>query len=116
MEYNIGDNVTLKVDITGVSILKMTLSSGWFYNSTPIRVCSDSSHYVLSNDSKNLTIVNASAADVGVYEARVTSYQFYTYSNKLCDKVINEVLEHHAAFAPVIYTLRFKSKAMKQSR
>ena len=116
MEYNIGENVTLKVDITDGYISETIQSLGWFYNNTPVCVCSCSSHYVLSNDSKNLTIVNASAADVGVYEARVTSYQINGYNNELCDKAINEILEYHAAFAPVTYSLHYKSKAMKQSK
>ena len=108
MEYNIGDNVTLKVDIIDDYISEHIQSFGWFYNNTPICVCSCSSHYVLSNDSKNLTIVNASAADVGVYEARVTSYQIYGYSKGPCDRAMNEVLEYHAFFAPVMYSLCYK--------
>ena len=116
MKYNIGDNVTVKVDIIDDHVSEMIQSIGWFYNNTPIRACSCSSHYILSNDSKSLTIVNASAADVGLYEARVTSYQINGYNNELCDKVMNTVLEYHAAFAPVTYTLHYKSKAMKQSQ
>lgn len=116
MEYNIGDSVTLKVGITDKYISEMIHSFGWFYNNTPICACFCSSHYILSNGNKNLTIVNASAADVGMYEARVTSYQFYESSNELCDKAVNEVLEYHAAIAPVTYTLHYKSKAIKQSQ
>ena len=87
MEYNTGDNVTLKVEITDKSISEYIQSFGWFYNSTPICVCPCSSHYILSNDSKNLTIVNASAADVGVYEARVTSYQINGITKRFVTKL-----------------------------
>ena len=102
MEYNIKDNVTLKVAITDDNITEYIQSLGWFHNNTPICVCSCSSHYILSNDRKNLTIVNASAADVGVYEARITRYQFLGYNSELCDKAMNEHLEYHAAVAPII--------------
>ena len=107
-EYTTGKNVTLKVDIN----LNM-FSFAWFYNDTPICVCSCSSHYILSNDSKNLTIVNASATDVGTYEARITSYQIYK-SKKcwVCDRVMNELLVYNAAFAPVTYTLSYKGKTV----
>ena len=110
MEYTVGDNVTLKFDIIEDYASEYIQNFGWFYNNTPICVCSCSSHYVLSNDSKSLTIVNASAADVGIYEARVTSYQIYGYSNQKCDKVINELLEYQVAVAPVTYILSYKSK------
>ena len=115
MEYNIGDNVTLKVDIVRDNISVFIQSFGWFYNSTPICACSCSSHYILSIDSQNLTIVNASVLDVGTYEARATGYNIQGYSNELCDKAINELLEYYAALAPVTYTLRYKSKGMKQT-
>ena len=114
MEYNIQDNVTLKVAITDNTISDYIQSFAWFYNNTPICVCSCSSHYILSNDSKNLIIVNASAADVGVYEARITSYQFSGYNSELCDRVMNEQLEYHAALTPVIYTLSYKGKEVKE--
>ena len=116
MDYSIGDNVTLNVEIIDDYISDHIQSFGWFYNNTPICVCSCSSHYILSNDSKNLTIVNASDADVGTYEARVTSYQIYGYNNENCDRVTNELLEYQAVFAPVTYTLSYESKAMKYSQ
>ena len=115
VEYNVGDNLTLKVEIIDDFISEKIQSFGWFYNSTPICVCSCSSHYILSNDNKNLTIVNARASDVGTYEARVTSYQVYGYNNELCDIVTNELLEYHAVFAPVSYILSYRGKVMKQS-
>ena len=115
MKYTVGDNITLKVEITDDYISENILSFGWFYNNTPICVCSCNSHYILSNDSKNLTIVNASMADVGNYEARVTSDQIYGYSNELCDTATNELLEYHAVFAPVTYTLSYKGEVMKCS-
>ena len=65
MEYTVGENVTLKVEIIEDSVSEHIQSFGWFYNNTPMCVCSCSSHYILSNDNKNLTIVNAIAADVG---------------------------------------------------
>ena len=114
MEYNIEDNITLKVAFTDDNITKHIQSLGWFYNNTPICVCSCSSHYILSNDSKKLTIVNASAADVGVYEARITSYQFLEYNSELCDRAMSEQLEYHAAIAPVVYTLSYKGKQVKE--
>ena len=113
MEYNIEDNVTLKVAITDDIITEYIQSFGWFYNNTPICLCSCSSRYILSNDGKNLTIVNASAADVGVYEVRITSYQFLGYNSELCDRAMNEQLEYHAAVAPIIYTLSYKGKEVK---
>ena len=128
MEYTVGNNVALKVKITNDSSGKSKkhkprthtyqskLNFGWFYNNTVICVGSCSSHYILSHDSKTLTIVNASAADVGSYEARVTSYDFYGYDDKLCDRVTNELLEYHAVFAPVTYTLSYKSKAIIHSQ
>ena len=116
MEYTTGHNVTLRVEIIDDYISEHIQSFGWFYNNTPICVCSCSSHYILSNDIKNLTIVNASAADVGTYEAKVTSYQIYGYSNELCDRVMNELLKYQAVFAPVTYTLSYESKAMKHSQ
>ena len=110
MDYSIGDNVTLNVEIIDGYEAEKIQSFGWFYNNTSICVCSCSSHYILSNGSKNLTIVNASVADVGVYEARVTSYQIYGYNDELCDKAMNELLEFQAVYAPVTYTLSYKSK------
>ena len=110
MEYTVGNNVTLRVEIIEDSVSEHIQSFGWFYNNTPISVCSCNSHYILSNDSKNLTIVNASAADVSIYEARVIRYQIYGYDNPYCDQVTNELLEYQAAVAPVTYFLSYKSK------
>ena len=114
MEYTVGDNVTLNVQINANDPLSDRIKSfGWFYNNTPICVCSCSSHYFLTNDSKNLTIVNISAADVGTYEARVTSYQIEGgYSNETCDSATIQLLEYQAVFAPVTYTLHYKSKTI----
>ena len=112
MQYTIGDNVALKVEIIDDYISEHIQSLGWFYNNTPICVCSCSSQYILSSDSKNLTIVNASAADLGTYEAKVTSYQIYGDSSELCDRVMNELLAYQAVFAPVMYTLSYKSKTI----
>ena len=114
MEYSIGDNITLEVGIVHDNVSVFIQSIGWFYNDSPICVCSCSSHYILSNDSKSLTIVNASAVNVGTYEARATGYIIQGYSNELCDKARNELLEYYAAFAPVTYTLSYKGKAMKR--
>ena len=112
MEYTVGDNITFKVEIIGDNKSEHIQSFGWFFNNTPLCVCSGSTHYIFSKDSKKLTIVNASVADVGTYEARVTSYNIPGYSAmpKLCDTFIMKILEYHAAFAPVTYTLHYKSK------
>ena len=110
MDYTVGNSVTLKVEIIEHYASDRIQSFGWFYNDTPICVDSCSSHYILSNDGKNLTIVNASAANVGTYEVRVTSYKVSEYTSELCNKEINELLEYHAVLAPVTYTLSYKSK------
>ena len=116
-EYTVGSNVTLKVETIDDYISSdIILSFGWFYNNIPICVCSCSSHYILGNNNKILTIVNASAADVGAYEARVISYEIDGYSSKLCDRTMSELLEYHAVVAPVTYTLGYKGKTMKQSQ
>ena len=109
-EHNVGDDVTLKVEIINEDGSEYIQSIGWFYNSTPICVCSCSSHYILSNDSKNLIIVNASNADVGTYEAKVTSYVINSYNQNTCDKETNKLLRNHAAFAPVTYTMNYQGK------
>ena len=84
IEYTVGDNAAQKVDIIDDYGSEHIWCFGWFYNNTPICVCSCSSHYILSNDSKNLTIVNTSAADVGSYEARVISCEIHGDSSEFC--------------------------------
>ena len=56
----------------------------------------------MSSDNTTLTVINSTAADSGVYEARFDGLLVHPYS-RICEKAVLDLLRHYPVLKPAVF-------------
>ena len=104
-------NITLKVGITdvyvqyysnrnhNVSIRYFFRALTWYHNGNKL---TPGSRIALSSDNTTLTVINSTAADSGVYEAKFDGLLIHPYS-RVCEIAVLDLLRHYPVLKPAVF-------------
>ena len=98
MQPVLSQNITLQVEITDVSIQYYFRALTWYHNGNKLT----SGRITLSNDNTTLTVINSTAADSGVYEARFDGLLIHPYS-RICEEAVLDLLRHYPVLKPAVF-------------
>ena len=102
----LAQSITLQFNISTDDSHAMYIAGyNWFHNGSCID-CVWNERYQFDLNNTRLTILNTTNEDAGVYEARVTSFDFKR--NEMDEQCIGKLAyltSNHATYAPVIYYL-----------
>ena len=106
-----GQNITLKVGITdvyvqyylntyhNVSLRYFFRALTWYHNGNKL---TPGGRIILSIDNTTLTVINSTAADSGVYEARFDGLLIHPYSRS-CEEAVLNLLRHYPVLKPAVF-------------
>ena len=103
--FSRGEHLVLNVNLTdpdnfGIRLTNVSLF--WYHNETKLLA---GNKYVITNNTKTLTISDMTGSDAGVYEVKI-DLRLSSDENQDCD---SSILESHALFAPVTFTVQEQS-------
>ena len=71
----------------------------WYHNGNKL---APGGRITLSNDNTTLTVINSTAADSGVYEARFDELLIHPYS-RFCEEAVLDLLRHYPVLKPAVF-------------
>ena len=113
VQHTPNQNITLKVGITDVYVHYVYYSNTyhnvnlryffraltWYRNG---RKLYPGGRITLSSDKTALTVINSTAADSGVYEARFDGLLIHPYS-RFCEEAVLDLLRHYPVLKPAVF-------------
>ena len=95
LNVNVADPDNYDIRLTSVSLF-------WYHNGTKLLA---GNKYSITNNTKTLTISDMTGSDAGVYEVKI-DLRLSSDEDRDCD---SSILESHALFAPVTFTVQEQS-------
>ena len=95
----LSQNITLQVGITDASIRYNFRALTWYHNGNKL---TPGGRITLSSDNTTLTVINSTAADSGVYEARFDGLLIHPYS-RICEEAVLDLLRHYPVLKPAVF-------------
>ena len=71
----------------------------WYHNGNKL---TSGGRLTLSSDNTTLTVINSTAADSGVYEARFDGLLIHPYS-RICEEAVLDLLRHYPVLKPAVF-------------
>ena len=111
VQHTPSQNITLKVGTTdvyvqyylntyhNVSIQYYFRALTWYHNGNKL---TSGGRITLSNDNTTLTVINSTAADSGVYEARFDGLLIHPYS-RICEEAVLDLLRHYPVLKQAMF-------------
>ena len=99
MQHILTQNITLQVGITYTSIRYFFRALTWYHNGNKL---TPGGRIILSSDNTTLTVINSTAADSGVYEARFDGLLIHPYSRS-CEEAVLDLLRHYPILKPAVF-------------
>ena len=112
MQHVLSQNITLQVEITDVYVqyylnyyyhsVKLHYyfrALTWYHNGNKL---TPGGRITLSSDNTALTVINSTAADSGVYEARFDGLLIHPYS-RFCEEAVLDLLRHYPVLKPAVF-------------
>ena len=107
----LSQNITLQVGITdvyvqyysntyyNVNLRYFFRALTWYHNGNKL---TPGGRITLSSDNTTLTVINSTAADSGVYEARFDGLLVHPYS-RFCEEAVLDLLRHYPVLKPAVF-------------
>ena len=104
-------NITMKVGITDVYVQYIQYyhhnvnlryffrGLTWYHNDQKLY---PGGRIILNSDNTTLTVINSTAADIGVYEARFDGLLIHPYSSS-CEEAVLDLLRHYPVLKPAVF-------------
>ena len=111
MQPVLSQNITLQVGITdvyvqyysntyyNVNLRDFFRALTWYHNGNKL---TPSGRITLNSDNTTLTVINSTAADSGVYEARFDGLLIHPYS-RICEEAVLDLLRHYPVLKPAVF-------------
>ena len=111
VQHTPSQNITLKVGTTdvyvqyysdtyyNVSIRYYFRALTWYHNGNKL---TPGGRITLNSDNTTLTVINSTAADSGVYEARFDGLLIHPYS-RFCEEAVLDLLRHFPILKPAVF-------------
>ena len=106
------ETITLQVGVTdvyiqyryayrthNVSLRDFFRALTWYHNGNKL---TPGGRVTLSSDNTTLTVINSTAADSGVYEARFDGLLIHPYS-RFCEEAVLDLLRHYPVLKPAVF-------------
>ena len=99
MQLVLSQNITLQVGITDASVHYNFRALTWYHNGNKLTA---DGRITLNSGNTTLTVINSTAADSGVYEARFDGLLIHPYS-RICEKAVLDLLRHYPVLKPAVF-------------
>ena len=99
MQPVLSQNITLQVGITDPTVRYYFRALTWYHNGNKL---TPGGRLTLNSDNTALTVINSTAADSGVYEARFDGLLIHPNS-RFCEEAVLDLLRHYPVLKPAVF-------------